>query len=148
MSYTISKDFAWSASHVLNGLPDGHQCGRLHGHNYVARVILTSDTLDATGFVVDYGELGFVKDFIDNTWDHRHLNDAVPFTTMNATAENMARTLAYYVHDILASAAFATVQVSVSISETPKTWSTFHMPYMTGYDHSDRHAQSRVGGPL
>ena len=83
MSYTISKDFAWSASHVLDGLPDGHQCGRLHGHNYVARVILTSDTLDATGFVVDYGELGFVKDFIDNTWDHRHLNDAVPFTTMN-----------------------------------------------------------------
>ena len=127
MSYTISKDFAWSASHVLDGLPDGHQCGRLHGHNYVARVILTSDTLDATGFVVDYGELGFVKDFIDNTWDHRHLNDAVPFTTMNATAENMARTLAHYVHDRI-SDEYPNVRVAVSISETPKTWSTYTMP--------------------
>lgn len=125
--YTISKDFAWSSSHVLEGLPDGHQCGRLHGHNYVARVILTSDTLDATGFVVDYGELGFVKDFIDNTWDHRHLNDAVPFTTMNATAENMARTLAYYVHDRI-SDEYPNVRVAVSISETPKTWSTYTMP--------------------
>ncbi len=24
--YTISKDFAWSASHVLDGLPKGHRC--------------------------------------------------------------------------------------------------------------------------
>ena len=128
--YTISKDFAWSSSHTLNGLPDGHQCGRLHGHNYVARVILTSDELDDTGFVVDYGELGFVKDFIDNLWDHRHLNDAVPFTTMNATAENMARVLATYVHSHVTHR-YPNVGVAVSISETPKTWSTFTMPVGT-----------------
>ena len=45
--YTISKDFAWSASHVLDGLPKGHQCGRLHGHNYVARIELSGHTLDS-----------------------------------------------------------------------------------------------------
>lgn len=130
--YTISKDFAWSASHVLLGLPEGHQCGRLHGHNYVARVELSGDALDGTGFILDYGELAFVKDYIDSKWDHRHLNEVAPFTMMNATAENMARHLAYLINDTLHDREVTGVRVAVSISETPKTWCRFEMPFAVG----------------
>ena len=72
--YTIAKRFTFSASHIIGGLPPDHRCGRLHGHNYEVEVVLQSATLDAAGFVRDYGELSAVKDFLDATLDHRHLN--------------------------------------------------------------------------
>lgn len=118
MTYTIDKEFHFSASHQLHGLPDGHQCGRLHGHNYIVKVRLSAEDLDDTGFVLDYGELAPVKRLIDDHLDHRHLNDVVPFP--NSTAENMARWLASETARLLDLP--DTVRVSVGISETPKTW--------------------------
>ena len=47
--YTIAKRFAFSASHVIGGLPADHPCARLHGHNYEVEVVLQSPTLDAVG---------------------------------------------------------------------------------------------------
>jgi 6-pyruvoyl-tetrahydropterin synthase len=44
MTYTISKEFAFSAAHHLNGLPPSHPCSRVHGHNYVVRVVLRRET--------------------------------------------------------------------------------------------------------
>lgn len=86
--FRISKRFDFSASHILAGLPEGHQCGRMHGHNYTFEVELESLTLDPTGFVLDYGELKPVKEFIDLNLDHRHLNDVVDF---QPSAENIAQ---------------------------------------------------------
>lgn len=118
---TISKDFQFSASHQLEGLPVDHPCSRLHGHNYTVRVELTG-TIRHPGFVLDYGELGFVKDWLDGGWDHRHLNDVL---TYNPTAENLADHLAGQVADALAGLGADNVTcVSVAVSETPKTWAT------------------------
>lgn len=119
---TISKDFQFSASHQLAGLPPEHQCSRLHGHNYTVRVELTG-TVREPGFVLDYGELGFVKDFLDREWDHRHLNDAVAF---NPTAEYLAAHLVQLIADHIWGdlAAHNVSAVAVAVSETPKTWAT------------------------
>lgn len=125
MSFTISKDFAFSASHQLEGLPEGHQCGRLHGHNYAIRLTLSSDRLDPHGFVVDYGELSFFKDYIDTRLDHRHLNNQLPELT-NPTAELMAEHLGHIARQGLQMlGAPDDLQLSVSVSETPKTWATW-----------------------
>ena len=69
--FTITKEFAFSASHQLSRLPESHQCARLHGHNYVVRVELSAPALDANNFVRDYGELAELKRYIDDTlgWD-------------------------------------------------------------------------------
>ena len=75
--YRVSKRFGFSASHVLHGLGDDHPCSRLHGHNYEIEVIVDADDLDARGFVVDFRELDPVKRWIDETLDHRHLNDVL-----------------------------------------------------------------------
>lgn len=110
--YKISKQFAFSASHILEGLSSDHPCSRLHGHNYVVTIYLKADTLNEVGFVKDYRELDSVKEYIDNQLDHRHLNDVFP---MNPTAENIARELfIIFVKQI--------PQIyAVEVSETPKT---------------------------
>lgn len=119
--YTISKDFAWSASHVLNGLPDGHPCGRLHGHNYIARVTVTAPTLNDVGFVVDFGDLKPFSQYIDDHLDHRHLNDVLDG---NPTAELLSNTLTATARDAVQGLRDVTMYVTVAVSETPKTWAT------------------------
>lgn len=86
--YKIWKEFKFSASHQLTGLPPTHQCSRLHGHNYVVEIQLESEVLNEIGFIVDFGDLKIFKDWIDSEFDHRHLNDVLAF---NPTAENMAK---------------------------------------------------------
>ena len=76
--YTISKEFHFSAAHVLDHLPDGHPCARLHGHNYIVVVELEGTDLNDDDFIVDYGELSVLKDWIDEHLDHKNLNDVLP----------------------------------------------------------------------
>lgn len=114
--YAVSKEFAFSASHQLTGLHPDHQCARLHGHNIVVRVTLEAETLDAVGFVLDYGEMAPLKEWIDQWLDHRHLNDVVTF---NPTAEHFCR----YIYDWCTDRGWPVAQVEWS--ETPKTWAAY-----------------------
>lgn len=115
--YEISKQFSFSASHSLAGLPDEHPCSRLHGHNYEVVIVLLGGRLNSVGFVRDYRELDGVKKWIDESLDHRHLNDIV---FPNATAEYLARHIFRYVKQL----GFPEIY-EVRVSETPKTWATY-----------------------
>jgi 6-pyruvoyltetrahydropterin/6-carboxytetrahydropterin synthase len=119
MTYTISKEFAFSASHRLTGLPDGHPCSRLHGHNYLIVIKVSASYLDRVGFVIDYGDLAPFRDWIDDHLDHRHLNDVFGPDT-NPTAENLADLLADVARDVLALP--PEFRLAIGVSETPKTW--------------------------
>jgi 6-pyruvoyltetrahydropterin/6-carboxytetrahydropterin synthase len=114
--YIISKQFHFSASHQLPTLPEGHPCKRLHGHNYVVEVVLQAEALDEHGFVIDYGDLKPFKQMIDDTLDHRHLNDVLPCTP---SSENLAR----YLYD-WAKARWPQV-AEMRVSETPRTWAVY-----------------------
>lgn len=116
--YKISKQFAFSASHILEGLPENHPCSRLHGHNYIITLHLKSTVLNAAGFVRDYRELDKIKKYIDDTLDHRHLNDILLF---NPTAENMAK----YLFDLFK--ADIPELYAVEVSETPKTTAIYEL---------------------
>lgn len=109
--YIISKEFHFSASHVLNGLYDGHPCGRLHGHNYILRIFLKGE-LNQVGFVQDYGELKPISVWIDETLDHKHLNEVFDF---QPSVENMSK----YIFDLF-KPQFPLLH-AIEISETPKT---------------------------
>ena len=115
--YTIAKRFAFSASHTIGRLPPEHPCSRLHGHNYEVEVILQSAELDDAGFVRDYFELGALKQFIDATVDHKHLNDVLGHD--RTTAEVISKWLYDWCksrwHEV----------VSVRVSETPQTWAEY-----------------------
>ena len=86
--YKITKEFSFCASHRLEGLPADHPCIKVHGHNYIVVVELQSAVLDKTGMVVDYRKLDLIKQYIDNHFDHNHLNDILE---VNPTAENIAK---------------------------------------------------------
>lgn len=116
--YRITKQFAFSASHKLDHLPEEHPCARLHGHNYVVEVVLESRELNESGFVRDYGELAPLKSFIDERLDHRHLEDVLP-EGMISSAENIAR----FLYDFAAARWPETA--AVRVSETPKTWAEY-----------------------
>ncbi|UWQ31250.1 6-carboxytetrahydropterin synthase QueD [Leisingera sp. M527] len=118
--FRITKEFHFSASHQLTHLPSGHQCARLHGHNYVVVVELAAKELNADGFVRDYHELKPLKEYIDGTFDHQHLNDVLEG---HSTAENMAKHFYDWCH-----ARWPEV-TAVKVSETPKTWAEYRPEY-------------------
>ena len=118
--FTISKQFHFSASHIIEGVPKEHPCSRLHGHNYVVEIVLAAETLDAVGFVVDYNELKTFKQMIDRELDHRHLNDVLPGAT---TAE----AIALYLYQ-KAKAIWPQV-VAMRVSETPRTWAEYRQSH-------------------
>jgi len=117
MTYRITKEFHFSASHQLKDLPAEHQCARLHGHNYIVKVELSSQTLNAHGFVRDYNELTPLKDYIDSQLDHRHLNEVLGDDMV--TAERLAKHLYDWCKSRLPETS------AVSVSETPKTWAEY-----------------------
>ncbi len=115
--YRITKEFHFSASHQLTRLPDDHPCARLHGHNYIVKVELSSNELNEYGFVVDYRDLGELKNHIDDDMDHRHLNEV--FDHDSVTAEFMAKYFYEYCKERWACVS------AVMVSETPKTWAEY-----------------------
>lgn len=116
MTFTITKEFSFSAAHHLAYLPEGHKCRREHGHNYRVIVELKSDDLDQDDFVMDYGELAPFNDYLQANLDHRDLN----LTFKRPTAELLATALFGVAQAILGS------KVSrIGVSETERTWAWY-----------------------
>jgi len=85
---TISKTFTFDYAHRLKGA-DGNfynkeKCGSLHGHtgkviitvarkNFTGRRSNLEMEQDNFGFVMDYGLLSHIKNWIDDNWDHATL---------------------------------------------------------------------------
>lgn len=109
--YTISKEFNFSASHQLLGLIKDHPCGRIHGHNYTLKIFLKGN-LSEHGFVQDYNDLKPISDWVDQTLDHKHLNEVFDFQT---SVENMSK----YVYDLFKPQ--FPLLFAVEMSETPRT---------------------------
>ena len=60
----------FSAAHRVAGDPG--VCRRIHGHNYLAEITVTSDRLDATQFVIP---ADLVKEVVDERFDHKLILD-------------------------------------------------------------------------
>lgn len=115
--FRITKEFHFSASHQLCQLPVDHQCARLHGHNYIVVVELAAAKLSAFGFVRDYHDLALLKCYIDDHFDHRHLNEVLGHDGVTSEV------LAQHFYDWCKSRLPETV--AVRVSETPKTWAEY-----------------------
>lgn len=82
--WDISKDFhleyghrVWSQeldSSLCAVGDDKCACRHLHGHSGKVTLHLQGDTLER-GMVTDFKHTGFLKDFIDNTLDHKFIID-------------------------------------------------------------------------
>lgn len=84
MKTTLYKDFTFEAAHRLPNVPEGHKCGRLHGHSFVVRLEITGEVDKHTGWIIDFAELKAIfKPTLDRL-DHYYLNDILAWKTQPA----------------------------------------------------------------
>lgn len=118
--YRLKKELRFEAAHVLTGLPEGHPCGRVHGHSYRVEVELVGTELDDNGFLIDFNHLKGIRDY----FDHQFLNELAPFKKQSPTAENIAYNIYQMVGaTILKLDAVDDVKVErVGVWETPTSY--------------------------
>ncbi|CQH16891.1 sulfite reductase subunit alpha [Yersinia frederiksenii] len=75
MSTTLFKDFQFEAAHLLPHVPEGHKCGRLHGHSFMVRIEVTGEVDAHSGWVMDFADLKAAFNPIWARLDHHYLND-------------------------------------------------------------------------
>jgi 6-pyruvoyltetrahydropterin/6-carboxytetrahydropterin synthase len=88
MKFEITTRRVFSAAHQLK-LYDG-SLEPLHGHNWVVRVTVGAEKLDAIGVVMDFHELDRQVEGILAGWHNRHLNEVAEFGVLNPSTENVA----------------------------------------------------------
>jgi 6-pyruvoyltetrahydropterin/6-carboxytetrahydropterin synthase len=81
--------FHIEAARRLPLLPQDHVCSRLHGHSFRVEVHISGPVQEATGWVVDFGDVERAFAPIRGQLDHRYLNDIEGLE--NPTSENLAR---------------------------------------------------------
>ena len=87
--YEVTVEDSFAAGHYLRDYKG--KCENPHGHNYKVRVTLTGAALDKAGLLLDFKDLKEVMKHVIDRLDHQMLNDIDPFTTMNPSAENLAK---------------------------------------------------------
>lgn len=75
MTCEIYKDFIFEAAHHLPNVPEGHKCGRLHGHSFFVRLYVKGGVDATTGWVIDFGDIKQIFAPIYDRLDHYYLND-------------------------------------------------------------------------
>ena len=87
--YEVTVEDSFAAGHYLRDYKG--KCENPHGHNYKVRVTLAGAALDKAGLLLDFKDLKEVMKHVIDRLDHQMLNDIVPFTELNPSAENLAR---------------------------------------------------------
>ena len=87
--YEVTVEDSFAAGHYLRNYRG--KCENPHGHNYKVRITLQGPELDQAGLLLDFKELKLVMKPVIERLDHRMINDVVPFTTLNPSAENLAK---------------------------------------------------------
>ena len=89
-----------TCSKLYRGIPLAHRqhlhpgrCSRVHGHSWAIRLTFACDTLDAHGFVIDFGGLAFIAEWIDT-----HLDHAIMLSRADPLAETLVAAAAEVFH--------------------------------------------------
>jgi 6-pyruvoyltetrahydropterin/6-carboxytetrahydropterin synthase len=87
--FEVTVEATFSSGHYLRNYRG--KCENPHGHNYKVLVTLIGKELDASGLLLDFKLLKQVMRPVVEYLDHQMINDLEPFTTVNPSAENLAK---------------------------------------------------------
>ena len=87
--FEVTVEDTFAAGHYLRNYKG--KCENPHGHNYRVRVTLAGHDLDKAGLLLDFKNLREVMKPVIDRLDHQMINDLEPFTTLNPSAENLAK---------------------------------------------------------
>lgn len=125
--WTLEKSFRFEAAHRLPN-HDG-KCARLHGHSWVARLVVRGAALATegpkAGMVMDYSELAdAMRPLLEDHLDHHYLNESLvgidPVVAACPTSERIAEMIAERMRDAL-----GTQVEAVTVEETCTARCTF-----------------------
>lgn len=85
----IFKEFSFEAAHRLPYVPEGHKCGRLHGHSFRVAIHVTGAVGQDTGWVQDFADIGSIFKPVLCELDHNYLNEIEGLD--NPTSELLAK---------------------------------------------------------
>ncbi len=122
--FEISVEDTFAAGHYLRNYRG--KCENPHGHNYKVRITLAGEQLDQAGLLLDFKDLKDAMRQVMERLDHQMINDLEPFTTLNPSAENIARYFYQSTNSRLRTATNGRVRVKdVTVWETDTTTATY-----------------------
>ena len=123
--YEVTVERGFSSGHYLRNYKG--KCENPHGHNYKVRITLCGDSLDGAGLLLDFRDLKQVMHPVIDRIDHQMLNDLEPFTTINPSAENLAKFFFHETNQQLSRMTGGRVRVKdCTIYETDTTTATYY----------------------
>jgi 6-pyruvoyltetrahydropterin/6-carboxytetrahydropterin synthase len=122
--FEVSVEDSFAAGHFLRNYQG--KCEKPHGHNYKVRVTLAGEELDKAGLLIDFKDLREAMRQVIDRLDHQMINEVAPFTTVNPSAENLARYFYGEVHQRLERMSGGRVRIkNVTVFETESTTATY-----------------------
>lgn len=97
--YEVTINQSFSAAHILKEI-DG-TCEKLHGHNFIIEVSVSSSELSEAGILIDFRVLKEWTGDILKELDHKYLNEVGYFKNISPSSENIAK----FIYDRIADKA-------------------------------------------
>ena len=123
--YEVTVEAHFSSGHYLREYYG--KCENPHGHNYRVLVTLQGAELESNGLLLDFKVLKDILKPVVNFLDHQMINDLEPFTTVNPSAENLAKYFFDRTNEKLSDVTGGRVRVKQStIFETDTSQATYY----------------------
>ncbi len=119
--FELNKDMNFSAAHFIPS-KDAGQCQEMHGHTYFVNVTIGGDTVDASGFLIDFKQ---IKQAIHKKYDHSVLNNHPEFQDKFPTTELLAEQIWKTIQTLLMNTANKPACLQVIVRETPTSYVIF-----------------------
>ncbi len=87
--FEVTVEAHFSSGHYLREYYG--KCENPHGHNYRVLVTLAGAELESNGLLLDFKILKDILKPVVEYLDHHMINELEPFTTVNPSAENLAK---------------------------------------------------------
>lgn len=84
----IFKEFIVESAHRLPNVPEGHKCGRLHGHSFRIEIHARGPVNNDSGWLIDFADIKRAFKPYYDALDHNYLNEIEGLE--NPTSENLA----------------------------------------------------------
>ena len=120
--FIVSVQAHYDSAHFLRNYPG--KCERMHGQRYVVELALATEQLDEAGIAFDFVDVKKALRGVADYLDHENLNELVPFTELEPSAENQAR----YIYDEmkrLLPEKMAAAVLYVKVWETPTQFALY-----------------------
>jgi 6-pyruvoyltetrahydropterin/6-carboxytetrahydropterin synthase len=120
--FIVSVQAHYDSAHFLRNYHG--KCERMHGHRYVVELALATEQLDEAGIAFDFVDVKKALRGVADYLDHENLNELVPFTELEPSAENQARYIYEEMKRLLPDRMAAAV-LYVKVWETPTQFALY-----------------------